>query len=146
MKLCDVEKFGNIVRLYYTDDNVNDYWGDDWDDIPYEHNAGIVSSEYVPYVEEIAFPTEWFYILEPCDGTYNSCYSKEDMRDCKVPCLIVVDKTIDDWRLEDNFSFALGFNSQYVKQIYFNDSWDYIHSILFSSDKHYPMTIFTKEV
>ena len=32
--VIDFETRGNVIRLYYGNDP--DYWGDDWDDKPYE--------------------------------------------------------------------------------------------------------------
>ena len=42
-KLCYVE--GNIA--YFTTQDLDKQWGDDWDDAPYEHNAGL---PYLPSV------------------------------------------------------------------------------------------------
>ena len=47
-KIIDFERKGNIVRFYLGDvNNSNGYYGDDWDDVPYEHNAGKVYEQYV---------------------------------------------------------------------------------------------------
>ena len=89
MKIIDFFKYGNTVKLYYGEDNCNDYWGDDWDDAPYEHNAGEVYSEYVKGFAEFAFPLD-FAILEPCNGFLNSPYSKEDMMNRKIPCITIL--------------------------------------------------------
>lgn len=36
-KIIDFERNGNIVRFYLGDvNNSNGYYGDDWDDVPYE--------------------------------------------------------------------------------------------------------------
>ena len=40
MKIIDFEIKGNQVKFYLGSDNCDNYWGDDWDDKPYEHNAG----------------------------------------------------------------------------------------------------------
>ena len=47
MKIIDFDKKGNVVRFYLGEDVCNDYWGDDWNDAPYEHNAGTVYNRYV---------------------------------------------------------------------------------------------------
>ena len=41
MKIVDFKKEGNIVR-FYLGETINGIYGDDWDDTPYEHNAGEV--------------------------------------------------------------------------------------------------------
>ena len=69
-KIIDFEVKGNVVRFYlgnktdewgwtnknYKDRNGNTpdwlkpndtYYGDDWDDVPYEHNAGLVYDKFV---------------------------------------------------------------------------------------------------
>ena len=42
LKIIDFEKKGNVVRFYYGKDSLKEWYGDDWDDRPYEHNAGEV--------------------------------------------------------------------------------------------------------
>jgi len=63
---------------YFTTQPLEKQWGDDWNDAPYEHNAG---TPYGPYKEgesweiiRVAFdgPFE-----APCDGVSNSAYSVE---------------------------------------------------------------------
>jgi hypothetical protein len=56
-------------------------WGDDWDDAPYEHNAG------TPYhaVERVIYSDGWFD--EPKDGHYNSPFSVEDINSGRTPWL-----------------------------------------------------------
>lgn len=39
MKIIDFERKGNLVRFYLGDDDLAEWWGDDWNDTPYEHNA-----------------------------------------------------------------------------------------------------------
>ena len=38
---------GTTVRYYLGDDALCDWHGDDWDDVPYEHNAGTVYYRFV---------------------------------------------------------------------------------------------------
>lgn len=88
MKIIDFFRNGNIIRLYYGEDDCNDYWGDDWNDAPYEHNAGGVYDKYVKGFVEFAFPLD-FAVIEPCDGCLNSPFSKEDMKNREVPCITI---------------------------------------------------------
>lgn len=39
MKIIDFERKGNLVRFYLGDDDLVEWYGDDWNDTPYEHNA-----------------------------------------------------------------------------------------------------------
>lgn len=88
MKIIDFFRYGNIFRLYCGEDDCNDYWGDDWDNVPYEHNAGGVYNRYIKGFAEFAFPLD-FVITEPRDGYANSPYSKEDMKNRAVPCITI---------------------------------------------------------
>lgn len=89
-KLCYVKN----GKAWFTS-NFENQWGDDWDDAPYEHNAG------EPYTEdykqeslgvengraiypEIPMKTLYFelpnyYLYEPCDMCLNSPYSVKDI-------------------------------------------------------------------
>lgn len=88
MKIIDFFKNGNIIRLYYGEDDCNDYWGDDWDNVPYEHNAGLVYARYIQGYVEFAFPLK-YSVWEACYGYSNSPFSKEDMKNRKVPCITI---------------------------------------------------------
>jgi hypothetical protein len=99
VKLVDFRCFGNVVRLYYTDDlELERWWGDDWDDRPYEHNAGEVYPEYFDGYLELAFPSA-YVVGEPCLGHLNSPYSKSDMMARCVP-MISACRFLDDGSYE----------------------------------------------
>lgn len=88
MKIIDFEHYGNVIRLYLGADDCKDYWGDDWNDAPYEHNAGRVYEEYIKGYVEFAFPLK-YNVCEACDGYFNSPFSKQDMINRKIPCLTI---------------------------------------------------------
>ena len=100
------------------------YYGDDWDDCPYEHNAGPVYEWFEkgePLI--IHFPFD-YCVFEPCDGEqYNSRWCKNDMIDRKVPCLVIVPTTVfaeeKGWHYGE-FSYWMA-NNQTIK-IYFGDT------------------------
>lgn len=108
MKIIDFEKRGNLVRLYLGNDNVDDYWGDDWDDAPYEYNAGKVYDKYISAHVDLAF--DWkYYPMESAE--YNGMESsKEDFKKGQ-PFLMIVDNDTDNTLLsmnfEDNFSSSV---------------------------------------
>ena len=119
-KIIDFERKGNVVRFYLGADDCSDYWGDDWNDAPYDCNAGTVCDQYVTGVKDVAFPFDSL-VLEPSsdyDGAARY-YSKEDMKNCIVPCLIVVPKSIhkDGY----NYAFRDWIGAEGVKKIYFGD-------------------------
>lgn len=122
MKIIDFERKGNVVRFYLGDDNLENWYGDDWDDAPYEHNAGPVYDEYVKIYKDIAFNFDDM-VLEPADdwtNNGNSSWSKDDMEERKVPCIIVIPKEQQSW--SENFSYYVG-NSN-VKKYYFGDKME----------------------
>lgn len=102
-KLLDFDCKGNVVRFYLGRPDCVDYWGDDWNDSPYEHNAGCVYSSYVVGCVDIAFKYD-VIVVEPCDGCVNSSWSKEDMQAQRVPMLCILHDTSDNgyssWRYE----------------------------------------------
>lgn len=121
MKIIDFEKKGQTVRFYLGKDECIDYHGDDWDDTPYEHNAGKVYDEYIEDYTDITFPFNYL-VLEPCDNIANSPYCKDDMKMRKVPCIIVVPKEKVTWH--DDFNY---YNSmEGIMRFYFGDEMNVI--------------------
>lgn len=117
MQIIDFEKKGNAVRFYL---GVNgDQWGDDWDDAPYDCNAGTVYERFVDGYVDVFYPFD-FLILEPSDGVWNTGYSKEDMMTRDVPCIVVVpDDKIDGWK--EDFTTYVAMDG--VTKIYFGDDY-----------------------
>lgn len=117
MKIIDFDRKGNLVRFYLGNKDCYDYWGDDWDDAPYEHNAGRVYEEYIESHVDVVFPFEG-ELLEPSCGVVNSMYCKDDFKKNKCPCLIYVPKDIceDSW-YSDNFNAFVG-NKNIIKYYY----------------------------
>lgn len=125
MKIIDFARKGNVVRFYLGKDDLEEYYGDDWDDTPYEHNADRVYNEFVSGYKDIAFPFDDL-VLEPCDGEYNSPWCKDDMVARKVPCIIVVPKEVrnTDWGDWGNENFATWIGSDKVQKFYFGDQME----------------------
>ena len=145
MKIIDFEKKGNVVRFYlgeetpewgwtnpdykYPDGSTPEwlkpektYWGDDWDDYPYECNAGRVYDEFVKGHKDISFGFDTM-VLEPCDGYPNSEWSKKDMIERKVPCLIVIPPECITGAYSDD-SFAHWVCNDKVIKYYFGDEFN----------------------
>ena len=119
MQIIDFKKKGNVVRFYLGDATAH-YWGDDWNDRPYEHNAGQVYEEFIKGYKDIAFDFDDL-VLEPANGAWNlnSRWSKEDMIARRVPCIIAVPKEVyqDSW--DDAFDTWAGADG--IKKYYFGD-------------------------
>lgn len=121
MKIIDFEKKGNVVRFYLGEDSLTEWHGDDWDDYPYEHNAGPVYEEYVSATRDLAFDFDDL-VLEPSEDWHNgnSEWSKDDMVARKVPCIIVIPKELQDYN--DNFNHYVGM--QGITKFYFGDAME----------------------
>lgn len=85
-EIIDFEKKGNVIRFYLGKNG--EQWGDDWNDIPYEHNAGKVYDEYIKGHCDIAVDFSWD-VQEPANLFSNSPYSKLLMRDKNVNALYI---------------------------------------------------------
>lgn len=108
MKIIDFECKGNLVRFYLGRDSLRSFTGDDWNDTPYEHNAGRAYDEYIAGVADIAFPFDAL-VLEPCSGDYrDSRYCKDDMKNKKVPCIIVIPPAVAKENYDTSFQFWSG--------------------------------------
>ena len=119
MKIIDFEKKGNVVRFWLGEDDLKDWYGDDWDDAPYDCNAGSVYEQFVSGHRDIAFPFDSL-VIEPCEGVTNTEWCKDDMRKRKVPCIIVVpkEKADDSWHGQD-FAYWVGVDG--IQRYYFGD-------------------------
>lgn len=75
MELIDFEKKGNATRLYFGKNG--EQTGDDWDDAPYQHNAGTVYPEYIERTVDMYFSVE-VDTMEPADLWEGPSYCKND--------------------------------------------------------------------
>ena len=91
MKIIDFDIKGNVIKFYLGQDNDMNYHGDDWDDVPYEHNAGEVYSEFVEGYAYVYL--EYELNIVTADQWYdNSPYCKNDFKRKRLPCVCVVDE------------------------------------------------------
>lgn len=94
-KMCYVED-GDI---YFSKAELKYVWGDDWNDAPYEHNAGLPYSDNKDEFKTIRFfpNSEDYFIVEAKDferGCINSPYSVEDINSKQVPWIRVYDSEL----------------------------------------------------
>lgn len=117
LKIIDFVKEGNLVKFYLGGVDCQDYWGDDWNDRPYDCNAGEVYDQFVKAEMDIVFPSD-YNVCEPCDSYASRVwYSKEDMKNRCVPC-IVAHKVTNNW-MEDTFERIVVLED--TAKFYFND-------------------------
>jgi hypothetical protein len=83
-QIIDFERKGNVIRFFLGENGKQ--WGDDWDDAPYEHNAGTVYNEFVSDIKDVMVPFDW-EVSEPSGDFLNSPYSKQDFMRRNVACL-----------------------------------------------------------
>lgn len=88
-EVIDFEKKGNLVRFYLGENGKQ--WGDDWDGIPYEHNAEKVYDEFIKgYCDVVVdFDCEVNELNEAL-GVANTIYCKDDMRKRAIYCMRII--------------------------------------------------------
>lgn len=90
-RLCYVDE----PRAYFTTQELEKQWGDDWNDTPYEHNAGLPYTPSHPEREFTNGEPNWevvllFYdaeLVTPSDTGINSAYSVEKINQGAVAWL-----------------------------------------------------------
>lgn len=118
LKVIDFEIHGNQMKLYLGDKNCTNYWGDDWDDKPYECNAGIVYDRFVKDTAVINFLND--ELVEIKDGYYNSPFCKEDFKNGE-PFAYLRNDEVQEYsyhKIKRNNIF----NEDRIKKFYFNAS------------------------
>lgn len=120
MKIIDFERKGHLVRFYLGANDCTDYHGDDWDDVPYDCNAGVVYDEYIQGTVDITIPFDSL-VLEPSSewNGSNTYWSKDDMKRRSIPCLIVVPYDLHHETWCDRFEDWV--NDNRVEKFYFGD-------------------------
>ena len=116
MKIIDFKVYGNAIRFYLGDNDCTNYWGDDWNDTPYEHNAGTVYESFVRGVADVYVDIDLDVLTPADDWAYhgNSPFCKEDFKYSEIPCVIIAKS---DWSNSYSKNFANGNGAK----IYFND-------------------------
>lgn len=140
MKIIDFAKKGNVVRFYLGKDDLSEWYGDDWDDAPYEHNSGTVYDEFVSGILDVGFPFDWF-VIEPEDDWYyksNSPYCKDDFVRRDAPCIVVVptEEMTDQERqyIYDDDDYHTWIGSDRAFKIYFGDDTSKISEWKYSKE------------
>lgn len=109
-RLCYIDQddeYSEDLMLYFTEKDPKEQWGDDWNNRPYEHNAG------TPYTDDYSQPEQGVkdgrgiypqieikkVYIEPGDwrtdfitprtGCTNSPYSVEDINHGAIPWLVI---------------------------------------------------------
>lgn len=124
MKIIDCDVKGNVVRLHLGDDDLADWGGDDWNDRPYDCNAGPVEDRYVSAVMDVAVPWR-FGVLEPKDERVNCEFSRDDMKARRVPMLLVAHP--DDWGWTPTWVEAIG--DERTTRVYMGDKPDVLLAV-----------------
>ena len=123
MKIIDFAKKGNVVRFYLGADDCDDYYGDDWDDTPYEHNAGPVYDRFVEDYVDVVFPFDWIVMQPSEDWHYdgNTPYCKNDMKARHCPCIVAVSGEPQKTTWEDSYTYWAASDAPGVEKFYFGD-------------------------
>lgn len=98
MKIIDWERRGNVVRFYLGADSLKAWHGDDWNDAPWEHNAGTVYDEFVRGHVDVAFAFDC-EVREAGQDELNSKWCKDDFFARREPFLTVTKDGRGTWEL-----------------------------------------------
>lgn len=98
LKLCYIE---NSVAYFTNNENI---WGDDWNDSPYQYNAGTPYEEEGFEIYSIGFCTNNIY-LEPCNYFYPKNFSVEQINHKIVP-----------WLIPDNIEYPPIFSGETINE------------------------------
>lgn len=99
MKVIDVKAKGNLVRFYLGQNDCEDYYGDDWNDYPYEDNCGVVYDKFITAHIDICFPLDYEVITNLNPGKY----CRNDFKTGKLICLQAINE-------KENTIFTFRFN------------------------------------
>ena len=69
LKLVDIEVFEDYAILYLGKSDMNDYYGDDWNDAPYDCNAGLVYPEFIEKIITVKMPEDLY--IESFEGYFD---------------------------------------------------------------------------
>lgn len=84
-RLCYIDGDGDYKRAYFTSSSLDEQWGDDWNDAPYEHNAGTPYRHDGQSILSILFSSS---METPADvAGLNSRYSVQDINRGAAPWL-----------------------------------------------------------
>ena len=119
-EIIDFKCKGNLIRFYLGENGTQ--WGDDWDDTPYDCNAGKVYDEYISGIADVCVPYDAL-VLEPFNtwGHSNNCgFCKQDMINREIPCIIIVPPDVLDGSWHDDFDYWV--KNENVIKVYFGDT------------------------
>lgn len=109
MKIIDFKIKGNQIKFFLGRDGCTEYKGDDWDNYPYEDDAGPVYDVYITgyFVKTFDFDD---IVVEPsdCDWDRDSRCCKNDMKERKIPCVCVLPEKYKDECASDTFLSVMG--------------------------------------
>lgn len=135
LKLIDFEKKCNQLRLFFGD--ATNPWGDDWDDLPYQHNAGRVYNEFIKDTAVLSFYYDDI-VYEPADDYTFQDVSKEMMLKKRVPAFVALPVKYREpesyWQC---YSFAKLLADSQAIPFYFGITVKEIEKIL---NEHFPKT------
>lgn len=120
-EIIDYTIRGNVIHCYLGKNGAQT--GEGWSECNYDDYAGTVRNEYVGAVKDIYVPYD-DVVLTPADirnsQKYGCSYSKDDMKERKVPCFMIVPaKAYVDEYESDYFDRYL--ENPDVRKYYFGD-------------------------
>ena len=150
MKIIDFKKKGNVIRFLlgekefkwgWTNFRLTDartvlmpskrYYGDDWNDISYEDNAGEVYHQFVKAAMDIYIPYDYL-VLEPADSETRSGICKDDLAAKKYPCILIIPKELTEDNYSTDYKYWATRADKEIIKVFFEDSIEKLSKSFFS--------------
>ncbi len=120
-EIIDCTIRGNVIHCYLGKNGPQT--GEDWSECNYKDYAGTVRNEYIGAVKDIYVPYD-DVVLTPTDirnsWKYGCSYSKDDLKERKVPCFMIVPAKAYADEYESNYFDCYSDNPD-VRKYYFGD-------------------------
>lgn len=122
MKIIDFDNKGNVIRFYLGKDDLENWYGDDWNDRPASCNAGTVYDEFISGIIDVVVPYDYTVVIPENDWHYhgNEPYCKDDYRDGNAPCMIIVPPEVKTNFYDLCYSEQVGNRNNHL--VYYGDS------------------------
>lgn len=108
LKVLDIQRKGNVFRFFLGKSDLELWYGDDWDDFPYEYNAGPVYEKFVVKKVDVCFAFDMQTYETYQYNPHLNC-SKQELIKKQIPYMYCI---TDEYA----YSFFLGMDWKLCKE------------------------------